>query len=331
MNHCLVSGCTGFIGRHLVKALLGRGVTVRGLTRGPADDIPMPGVELRRGDLARPDTLADITRDIDTIIHAAGQAHAEDADDEVHRQTTVEGTRHLLAAAEVHSVQRFVFISSIKAMPEPGDACLDESDQRLPTDTYGLSRRKAEDLVLDAGRRTGMHVSILRPALVYGPGNKGNLFSMMHWINRGLFPPIPDTSNVRSMVDVRDLVQAILLAAEKPAANGKAFIITDNMNYSTHRIYAALRSAFDKSVPPWSVPAGLLRVFGKAGDAYEAILRRPAPFNSDLCSRLLNSACYRSNCAEQDLGFRAEYSFEDAVSDMVDEYRNRRAMEQENG
>jgi nucleoside-diphosphate-sugar epimerase len=129
------------------------------------------------------------------------------------------------------------------------------------------------------------------------------------------------------MVDVRDLVRAILLAAERPAANGRAIIITDGEDYSTRRIYAAMRTAFGKPVPRWSVPAGLLRGLGKAGDGIEALLGRPAPFNSALCSRLLDSACYRSTRAEQVLGFRPEYRFEDTLPEMVTDYRNRRSLE----
>ena len=322
----LVTGANGFIGRHIVKALLDSGVTVRGLIRGPIDQQSISGVEVICGDLTRPDTLSDITQGIGTVFHAAGHAHAQDVDGEVHWETTVEGTRHLLAVAEASDVQQFIFISSVKAMAAPGDECLDETEKRLPTDAYGLSRRKAEELVLSVGKHTGMHVSILRPALVYGPGCKGNLINMIRWMDRGLFPPIPDTGNIRSMVDVRDLVRAILLATEKPAANGRIYIITDGEDYSTRRIYTAIQQTFGKTVPRWSVPAGLLRIFGKAGDGYESILRRPAPFNSAVCSRLLNSACYRSVYAEQELGFRPEYCFENAIPEMVVEYQNRRSM-----
>ena len=321
VKHCLITGCTGFIGRHIVETLLDRGVAVRGLTREPVGGASMSDMELMRGDLSRPDTLTDITQGIDTVIHAAGHAHTRGSDEAVHQETTVEGTRHLLAEAEAHDVQRFIFISSVKAMPEPDDNCLDESEQRLPSDVYGLSRKEAEDLVLATGKQTGMHVNILRPALVYGPGCKGNLASLLSWIDRGFFPPVPDTGNIRSRVDVRDLVRASLLASEEPSANGKAFIITDSEDYSTRRIYTAIRTAFGMPVPSWSVPAGLLRGLGKAGDCYEALLGRPAPFNGSVCSRLLDSACYRSHSAEQLLGFRPEYCLEDALPDMVNEYR----------
>ena len=326
VKHCLVTGCTGFIGRHIVENLLDRGVTVRGLTRGPFDGVPVPGVELIRGDLAQSNTIADLTKGIDTVIHAAGHAHSQGADIEVHRLTTVEGTRHLLAEAEKHGVRRFVFISSTRAMPEPGNDCLDETEEGLPKDEYGLSRREAEDLILTTGNRTGMHVSILRPALVYGPGCKGNLASMLRWIDRGLFPPIPDTGNIRSMVDVRDLVRAILLAAEKPLANGRTFIITDGEDYSTRRIYAAMRTALGMTVPRWALLAGLLRSLGRMGDIYGKVFSRPALFDSAVCARLLDSACYRSKFAEAELGFRPGYRFEDAVPEMVVEYRRMQSV-----
>jgi UDP-glucose 4-epimerase len=318
----LLTGCTGFIGRHIGEVLREQGITVRGLSRGAFCKPSIPSVDLMRGDLSRPETLIGIAKGIDTIIHAAGHAHSLGSDTGMHWKITLEGTRHLLAEAEKEGVRRFIFISSVKAMPDPGNDCIDESETRMPADVYGLSRRRAEDLVLEAGQRTDMHVSILRPALVYGPGCKGNLASMLSWIDHGLFPPVPETGNIRSMVDVRDLVRGILLAAEQPAANGGVFIITDGEDYSTHRIYSAMRTAFGKTLPRWSVPAWLLRALGKAGDGYEAFLGRPAPINSALCSRLLDSACYRSNCAEQKLGFRPEYRLEDALPAMVEAYRN---------
>jgi nucleoside-diphosphate-sugar epimerase len=285
-------------------------------------------MELFQGDLTQPSSLAGIASDMDTVIHAAGYAHASAEADDAHRKTTLEGTRNLLAEAESSGVQRFIFISSVKAMSAPGTGCLDESAAGLPADEYGLSRRMAEELVLDAGRRTGMHVCILRPTLVYGPGCKGNLASMMRWIDRGLFPPVPDTGNCRSMVDVRDLVRAVLLATERNAASGKTFIISDGEDYSTRRIYIGMREALGKSTPSWSMPAFIMRALGKAGDAYEAVLRRPALYNSAMCSRLLDSACYRSAHAASDLGFHSKYTLEDALPAMVETYRNQAGAEQ---
>ena len=324
MKRCLVTGCTGFIGRHLANTLQQQGISIRGLTRNQPEDIALPGVEILQADLTQADSLDGICRGIDTVFHAAGHAHTMGADPGVHWQTTLKGTRHLLAEVEKQGTGRFIFLSSVKAMPDPGDGCLDEATEDLPADAYGLSRRKAEELILETGNRTGMHVTILRPALVYGPGCKGNLLKMLELIDRGVFPPVPESGNRRSMVDVRDLISAMLLAARQPAANGRTFIITDDEDYSSKRIYRAIRTAMGKPVPRWSVPVGLLRILGMAGDGCEWLLRRPAPFDSKICSRLLDSACYRSCCAEQVLGYRPAYRFEDAVPEMLACYRESR-------
>lgn len=321
VNRFLVTGCTGFIGSQVMAALLHRGAIIRGLTRQKKPARVPDGVDIFCGDLARPETLSGVATDIDTIIHAAGIAHTLSADVGRHRQTTVEGTRRLLAEAKEYGVRDFVFVSSVKAMAEPGDECIDETEIGLPHDEYGLARRGAEDLVLSAGRSTGMHVCVLRPALVYGPGCKGNLASMLNWVGKGLFPPLPDSGNRRSMVDVRDLVNAILLAAERKSAQNRIFIITDGEEYSTRRIYGAMRQAFGLQMPTWSIPVWLLRSLGKTGDLYRKTAGRPALFDSATCSRLLDSACYRSRYAATDLGFRPDYCFEDAVPEMVAEYR----------
>jgi len=325
VKRCLLTGCTGFIGKHLLETLQSTGIYVRGLSRQTERDWHHPEVEVFHGDLTRPETLEGVAKGLDTIIHAAGHAHVRTADADLHRQTTLEGTRHLLAEAEKSSVQRFVFISSVKAMAEPGDECVDETARGQPDDEYGGSRRKAEDLVLDAGRRTGMHVSVLRPTLVYGPGCKGNLAKLLRGIDSGMFPPVPETGNNRSMVDVRDLVSAILQAAEKKSADGMTFIITDEQNYSTRCIYNAMRESLGKSIPSWSMPVWLLRTLGWIGDGSGALLRQPMFYNSVVCSRLLDSACYRSRFARTELGFHPSYRFEDALPDIVLEYRSKRA------
>ena len=318
----LVTGCTGFVGRYIVSLLRENESDIRGLTRQPESGLESSALDVFQGDLTSPGTLQGVTKNIDTIIHSAGYAHASTGASGMHRLTTLEGTRHLLKEAEKTGVKRFIFISSVKAMPEPGTDCLDESAAGLPEDEYGLSRRSAEKLVLDTGRRTGMHVSILRPTLVYGPGCKGNLASMLRWIDRGLFPPIPDSGNRRSMVDVRDLARVVMLAAEKDAANGKTYVITDGEDYSTRRIYTGMRTALGKSTTVWSIPGFVMRALGKLGDVYQAVLRRPAPYNSVMCSRLLDSACYRSVHVASDLGFQPAYTLEDALPAMVEAYRH---------
>ena len=320
MKRILVSGGTGFIGRALVRALRARGDQVRILSRAPRPaDCPLE--DWHQGDLADPASLTGAARGCDRVFHLGGYAHATSrpypAEVERHRVINRDGTRALLAEALAAGVQAFVYVSSVKAGGEDPRHCLDETSTVAPVDPYGAIKRDCETLVLETCAAGDVHAAVIRPALVYGVGVKGNLASLAFAIRHGRLPPLPDTGNVRSMVDVRDLVAALLAAAERPAARGNIYIITDGEAYSSRRLYAALCRAQGKPLPRWSVPAALLRLAGRGGDGLEALLRRPLPLNSTLVARLLDSACYRSVRAAVDLDFHPRYRFEDVAGAML--------------
>ena len=93
-----------------------------------------------------------------------------------------------------------------------------------------------------------MHVSIVRPSLVYGPGVKGNLQLMLSAVKKGLLPPLPETGNKRSMIHVDDLVDILLLVEKDNRANGEIFIATDGNTYSSNEIYSAMSKSLNKNI-----------------------------------------------------------------------------------
>ncbi|MBI5463230.1 MAG: NAD-dependent epimerase/dehydratase family protein, partial [Gammaproteobacteria bacterium] len=244
------------------------------------------------------------------------------AEIERHRRINLEGTQNVFRCAAAAGVQRFVFVSSVKAGGEDAQTCLDENSARRPADPYGRIKRETEDWLFEHGARSGVEISVLRPALVYGPGVKGNLAAMLRAIDRGRFPPVPETHNIRSMVSVQDLVVALLAAATRPEAVGRVCIVDDGEAYSTRRIYTAMAGALGKRIPAWSLPAGAMRILGRVGDFGERLLHRSLPFNGTLATRLLDSACYRSAHADTVLGFQPRNRLEDLLPAMVAAYRN---------
>jgi nucleoside-diphosphate-sugar epimerase/GT2 family glycosyltransferase len=329
----LVTGGTGFIGRHLVEALVEAGIRVKVLAR-PHGKSPRVArrksdqVEIVTADLVDTASLAGVCAGIDTVFHLAGYAHAGDGstslDQSPHWRITVEGTQALLDETCAAGVKRVIFVSTVKAMGEGGDACLDETSPTEPEDYYGIAKREAERLVLSAGRRCGMHVAILRLPMVYGRDNLGNLPRMIGAIDRGRFPPLPEVHNKRSMVHVDDVVQAVLAAAENPAADGQVYIVTDGQVYSGRQIEDLIRRALGKSVPGWSVPEGVLRFGARLGDIVGAVLRRRLPLNSDALQKLLGSAWYSDKKIRRELGYRPRHTLASALPEMVEEYRRHR-------
>lgn len=324
----LVTGATGFIGRRLIDALRQRsGVAIVVLTRDVArvaSSWPDGSVVGRAGDLAEAESLSNVCEGAEVVFHLAGYTHANavppEEDERMHRRITVAGTEALLAAARRAGVKRFVFVSSVKAMGEGGANLVDESLVPAPTTSYGRAKREAEDMVLAAGQRTGMHVAILRLPLVYGAGNKGNIPRMIAAIDRGRFPPLPEVGNKRSMVHSDDVVQALLLAADIPTANGQIYLVTDGNAYSSRGIYLAICRALGKAPLRWAVPAVVLRAAAYAGDMFERISGCRLPFNSEVLNKLLGSAWYSNAKIRRELGYAPHHTLESALPEMVAQY-----------
>jgi hypothetical protein len=328
----LVTGGTGFIGRYLVEALVAAGAQVTILARPHGESLQIARrrsdqVKHRHGDLTEPGSLVGVCDGIDTVFHLAGYAHAEDGstslDESPHWRITVEGTQVLLDHACAAGVKRLIFVSTVKAMGEGSDACLDETSPTKPEDHYGVAKREAERLVLAAGQRCGVHTTVLRLPMVYGRHNAGNLPRMITAIERGRFPPLPEVNNRRSMVHVEDVVQALLLAAERSISSGQIYLVTDENVYSSCRIYESICAALGRQPPAWRVPAWLLWATGRVGNVLRA-LHLPAPLTTEALRKLLGSAWYSCDKAKRELGYRPRRKLEDALAEMVADSRAQR-------
>jgi UDP-glucose 4-epimerase len=312
----LVTGPGGFIGSRVVLQLSAEGQNPRRLVRcatGVGDEAV--------GDLVDPGALRLACESVGTVFHCAGYAHAFSAlgeeESRRHWQINFEGTRNLLEAAGEAGVKRFVFLSSVKAMAEPGDSCVNEDFPGAPETAYGQSKLAAEQAVIDAGRRYGMHVVNLRLAMAYGSGGRGNLERMGRLVLKGLFPPLPETGNRRSLVHVDDVVCAMRLVAEDNRANSRTYIIASREAPSGRQLFDALRAAQGGAPCGWAISEGFLRLAGRAGDVVERMARRRVPLNSEVVSRLLDSACYSPALIEKELGWRAQVPLADGLREML--------------
>ena len=302
----LISGASGFIGSRLLSP------EDRALVR---QSCGMAGEMV--GDLSDAASLLRACTGIGTVFHCAGYAHAfANSDPDTHWRINFEGTRNLADAAGQAGVGRLVFLSSVKAMAEPGDNLADEDWLGEPVTAYGQAKRAAEAAVLAAGQRYGMHVVNLRLAMVYGSGGRGNLDRMGRLVKRGLFPPLPEKGNHRSLVHVDDVVAAMRLVAEDDRANGRTYIIAAPEAPSGRQLYDALRAVLGMPRCSWSVPESALRLAGCVGDGLEVLGRRRLPLDSEALERLLGSAWYSPARIERELGWRARMSLADGLREM---------------
>lgn len=312
-SRALVTGATGFLGRALCRALKSRGMFVRGAARHSSTG---PWDEFVCFDLRHPELPLTLTRGVDTIFHLAARVHVlEEQDDDDYFRVNVEGTRRLLDAAECSGVARIVLFSSVKALGDGGEALVGDDSAAPPNTAYGRSKREAERLVLEGG--TGrLHTAVLRPSLVYGPGWQGNLRRMFQAVRAGRFPPLPEMGNRRSMVHSEDVAAAAILAASRPLACGRTYILADGEAYSTRRVYEAMCHALGRPVPSWQVPARVLHMGAELGDFLRRHGAGSFPFDSAALHRLIGSAWYDSTRARRELGWEPSRTLEQALPEI---------------
>ncbi len=190
-------------------------------------------------------------------------------------------------------MRRFVFVSSIKVNGETSDAQpFTERAAPHPEDEYGLSKWEAEQTLRQLAAETRMATVVLRPPLLYGPGVKGNFLSLMRAVARGIPLPLASVRNRRSLLYVENLVDAITLCLDHPAAAGQTYLLADNDGVSTPELIRALADALGQSARLLPFPPALLRLAGAAlGKA-------------DVTARLLGSLQVDSGKIRRELGWR---------------------------
>jgi len=232
----LVTGATGFIGSHLVDALVQQGDRVRCLVRdtnrlGWVKDSP---VEFVVGNCREKNSLKKAVQDVDQVFHLAGVTTA--VKEKTYFEVNGLGTENLAQACIENNprLQKFIYVSSQAAAgPCRSGAKKKESDPCDPVSPYGKSKLLGEELALS--RSHALPLLILRPCAAYGPRDKG-FYTLCKCLSKRIKPGLADHDQYISMCHVDDLVRAILLAAETRTESGEIFFLSDGHDYRMEEI-----------------------------------------------------------------------------------------------
>ena len=235
-----MTGASGFIGRRLAAELVRRGDDVACLVRPESRTAPLRdlSVTLVPGDFGDPDSLVAAASGRDRVFHVAGLVQA--AGEAAFETANAAGTRHLVEAClrAVPVPGRFVLVSSVAAAgPSGPDRPRVETDPPRPVSAYGRSKLAAEEAVRAAAAR--LPAAIVRPPNVLGPGSK-EIEAAIGLLRLRLSPSVGDARPRTSLVDVDDLVEALILASEHPLAVGRTYFVTDGGAYAWPEIVEAL-------------------------------------------------------------------------------------------
>lgn len=264
----LVTGTTGFIGKHVVRALAKAGWQVRAASRDPTTTRAMAGVEpVAMPDLRSPADWSPLIKGVSHIVHLAGIAHAPGAlPDELYRRINTDAVGELARAAR-GTIERLVLISSVRAQAGlAADHLITEKDAPQPTDPYGRSKLEAERLL----QASGVGFTVLRPAVIYGKGVKGNIASLATLAQTPMPLPFGALDNRRSLLALENLASAIDLVLVSPDAAGETYLAADTEPISVAELVTAMREGLGRPPHLVDVPAGALKrlmaTFGKEAD-----------------------------------------------------------------
>lgn len=246
MKTILVTGANGFIGRCACAQLQGQGCSVRAAVR---DRLSADGVTAQEmfeiHDVNGGTDWGRALQGVDVVVHLAGCAHRMRQRPDVmqgqYQRVDVDGTKRLAQEAVRAGVRRFVFVSTIQVLGNITEGVpFREGDPTQPQDAYARSKFEAESVLSEIAWESGMETVILRPPLVYGPGVKGNFLRLLCLVHTGLPLPFGRINNRRSFIGIRNLVDAIRLCLDHPAAAGRKFLLSDGEDISTTELLRRL-------------------------------------------------------------------------------------------
>jgi nucleoside-diphosphate-sugar epimerase len=253
----LVTGSTGFIGKHLLQALLDEGYDARVLARSTSTPPAYPHCDVITGDLTEPTVAQTAVQDVDAVYHLAAIRDRWGVPYEDYYAINVEGTRALLDAAVENDAQ-FIYCSSVGVLGYPSMLGIDEGFPYRPEDgkyNYHQTKVLAEKLVQDYVRLGKLPAVIVRPVITYGPGDEyGMVTKLMKMVSSGRYLQIGNGRNHVHLAYVSDTVRGIIQAGTFSQMNGQAYILPGTRPITMNELLSHVCTILGREVPRWHVP-----------------------------------------------------------------------------
>ena len=321
-----VTGGTGFVGSHLVEALLNRGDDVVCLVRDPAKlkrRFPQDAPRSIEGDLNNMEALRSGCEGADAVFHSAALTMARNRAEFF--SVNVEATQRVVdaAAATAPDLQRFVYISSQSAGgPSHRGVCKTETDPAEPISDYGESKLAGEKAV----QQSGLPWTVLRPPGVYGPHDTAFL-TVFKLARLGFLPLFGDGLQELSLIHIADLVDALLRSSLPVTASHTYFTCHPDTITSSQfalTIHRAVKHTGGRAPRPFvlRVPAWAARATMHVTGSAARLVGKATMLSPDKAKELLAEAWTCSSAAlERDTGWQASISHEEGLQQTADWYK----------
>ena len=271
MNNIVITGIKGFVAGNLKKYLIFRNKQVIGVSRTPLSE-----------DLGYDEISIDIMNNSKSFIHLAGKAHdlkrTSEAKD--YFEVNTELTKSLFDQFLISDCEVFIYMSSVKAVADVVDGVLTEDVVSNPISVYGKSKLAAEIYILSKKIPDNKRVYILRPCMIHGPNNKGNLNLLYSFVSKGIPYPFGKYVNKRSFVSVENVCFIINELIDNAKIESGIYNLADDVSLSTIDLVKIMSEVINKPTKILKLPKLFVRFLAKVGDFL------PIPINSERLLKL---------------------------------------------
>jgi dihydroflavonol-4-reductase len=327
----LITGITGFIGHHLAQELLKhKGYELVGTFRDREKALmyEKQGIEMREADLLKPDSLKNITKDVDVVVHLAGLMRFHDPWDLLYTHN-VKATQVIVADALKHDVQHFIYSSSTEAIGPVTSIPGDETSPYNPTYDYGKTKQLTEHYLEEKQHTAGLPLTVLRSTGVYGPGDVYVTLSTVRAIAHRKLPVLPgkgDTFIHFTYVD--DIVQGFLRTIEKTKQSlGETFILASDEYITYKEMFTIVANLLEVPPPTRSIPLSIAKAYlsyiqwnNKRKGIDDFVM------HTSLIDTMKTNRAYTNAKAKKILGFTPQYNFRDGMEKTIDWYKEKNLL-----
>ena len=308
----LVTGASGFIGGCLARRLAAAGEPVRATSRRRPEGFP-PGVELVAADLLDPHALPALVAGVSTVIHVAGQLGGTGVSDETLRAVNAEAPVALLRAAAAAGARRFVHVSSVGVLGETGSRPAREDDPPRPASAYERTKWQGESGVLAEGEARGLPVVVIRPALVYGPGDH-HLLPLWKALRGPVFPLIDGGRALTHPVHVDDVASALADAARREPAPVGVFHVAGDRPVPYRELLAGIARALGRRPPRLSMPRPLASALAAMLETAFGLAGRTPPLTRERVRLFCTSRTFATDRIRERMGWRPRIGLDEGLA-----------------